>query len=267
MDREGVSRDRGSAIAYPGRQGRTGDPAANLGVLRGGSTKVAGGSHRSVDFGPSALTEVPSVEGKREDGAANHADHHHPAKKGRRKPNIGAKVERDLPPGGGRGGGIAPANESSPARTRARARALAGASAAASATAAVDSMDRAGSNLGSSRVDERFITGGSAGDGAAAAKPQGSADASAAGRLQPQSTGGTGGKAVLPRRKPSEERAGEPRAVFVHRASIENLSAGAGTAAVEAARASTVAEDLGVGGGGGARRLSSKGRVGSVLPT
>ncbi len=264
MDRHGGGWDRGSAVVHPDRQE---DPAAALGILGGGSTEVAGGreegSHRSVGFDPSAPTEIISVGGEREDGAANHAGHHHPAKKGRRKPKVGVKAERDLPPGGGRGRGSAPAdgNESSPALSRARSRALAGASAAESV---IDSKDRAGSKSDSSRDDERFGAGAS-GDEAAPAKPQRSADVSAAGPSQPQSTGGTGERAVLPRRKPSEERAGEPRAVFVHRASIENQSAGAATAAVEAAGASTVTEY--VGGGGGARRLSSKGRVGSVLPT
>lgn len=73
-----------------------------------------------------------------------------------------------------------------------------------------------------------------------------------------------------PRRKPSEERIGEPRAVFTHRASSVSATARDAAAAGEVARISTGergAVTVGEGGSGNReRRPSSRGRVGSVLP-
>lgn len=66
-----------------------------------------------------------------------------------------------------------------------------------------------------------------------------------------------------PKRKPSVERAQEPRAVFVHRDSLVSATAAAGAVGVS----SSSVEECAVGNGGftGGRR-PSKGGVGSVLP-
>lgn len=77
---------------------------------------------------------------------------------------------------------------------------------------------------------------------------------------------GVVGTTGRPRRKPSDERAGEPRAVFTHRASSVILSTDEATGSGEAAG---VLVEVGRGGRNGdshQRRASSKGRVGSVLP-
>ncbi|CAN0150103.1 unnamed protein product, partial [Pylaiella littoralis] len=90
------------------------------------------------------------------------------------------------------------------------------------------------------------------------------AAAATAAPLQPQSVG-MGDMVDRPRRKPSEERVGEPRAVFTHRASLKLFTPDAAAARDAAGVAVTTAGDKAVGNH--QRRPSSKGRVGSVLPT
>ncbi|CAM9410853.1 unnamed protein product [Ectocarpus sp. 13 AM-2016] len=94
--------------------------------------------------------------------------------------------------------------------------------------------------------------------------PQGEANLTAV--SSPPKDVGMGGTTGRPRRKPSEERVGEPRAVFTHRASAI-LPTDEATGSGEAAG---VLVEGGKGGGNRdshQRRASSKGRVGSVLPS
>lgn len=81
----------------------------------------------------------------------------------------------------------------------------------------------------------------------------------------PQARGEAGGHTDVGRRKPSQERVSEPRAVFLHRASIVPPSTDAPAAGEAAKIAGSVAgEEAGVIH---QRRQSVKGRVGSVLST
>lgn len=76
-----------------------------------------------------------------------------------------------------------------------------------------------------------------------------------------------GGDTDVRRRKPSQERVGEPRAVFMHRASIVPSSIDAPTSG-EAARGEMPGSVTGEEAGAiHQRRQGIKGRVGSVLPT
>ena len=77
-----------------------------------------------------------------------------------------------------------------------------------------------------------------------------------------------GADTTLPKRKPSEERVGEPRAVFMHRASMVPSSTDA-AAAGKAAGGQVTTGTTGAGEAAGAthqRSTSNRGRVGSVLP-
>ncbi|CAM9967797.1 unnamed protein product [Ectocarpus sp. 4 AP-2014] len=94
--------------------------------------------------------------------------------------------------------------------------------------------------------------------------PQGEANLTAV--SSPPKDVGMDGTTGRPRRKPSEERVGEPRVVFTHRASAilpTDEATGSGEAAgvlVEGGRGER-------NGDSHQRRASSKGRVGSVLPS
>ncbi|CBJ33660.1 hypothetical protein Esi_0545_0009 [Ectocarpus siliculosus] len=96
--------------------------------------------------------------------------------------------------------------------------------------------------------------------------PQGEAEANLTAVSSPPKDVGVGGTTGRPRRKPSEERVGEPRAVFAHRASAilpTDEATGSGEAAgvlVEGARGERNGESH-------QRRASRKGRVGSVSPS
>ncbi|CAN0282227.1 unnamed protein product, partial [Ectocarpus fasciculatus] len=97
--------------------------------------------------------------------------------------------------------------------------------------------------------------------------PQGEVEANlTAASSPPSDVGGVVvGTTGRPRRKPSEERAGEPRAVFTHRASA-TLPTDEATGGGEAAGVLVEGGRGGRHGESHQRRASSKGRVGSVLP-
>lgn len=159
------------------------------------------------------------------------------SKKGRQWPQRGAKARAHPPPEGEDG---TKPETTTPPLSRAREKAATAASATDTAGAG-----EAG-KLGSDKVamSTHQVTG-----------------------AMPQQPSGAGADTDLRRRKPSEERVGEPRAVFVHRASMvassidgaaaweEAVGQTGGSVAEQEARASHV------------RRKSTKGRVGSVLPS
>lgn len=232
-----------------------------------------------VKSGSSAPATVVTVAGDEEDSTSIKADPHgqptvatKARKKGRRKPK-----KREVEEGEDNSWVKATGNQSpegrtnieravaSPPLSRARAKAAAAAAASAPAPAAdadVAFKDSKGGKPNESLEEKTILTSEvvPAGSGLAAAE---TAEVS----LPPQ-TAGIAGATNRPRRKPSEERVGEPRAVFTHRASLELFSADAAAAGETAGVSVTQRGTAGDGGGGShQRRMSSKGRVGSVLPT
>lgn len=151
----------------------------------------------------------------------------------------------------------------SPPLSRARAKAAAAAAAAPSTVAPATDTDADFKDSKGERPDHSLEKKSTLGSEVAPAGVDLAAAATAA-PLQPQSVG-MGDMVDRPRRKPSEERVGEPRAVFTHRASLKLFTHDAAAARDAAGVAVTTAGDKAVGNH--QRRPSSKGRVGSVLPT
>lgn len=177
--------------------------------------------------------EAPVDEGKV--GAALTTD----TKSRRQRPKKGSKAGADPPP---EGNDATVVRATTPPFPRAREKA------AAAASATITVSDMGGGNSTSDAVVASTLE-------------------TAATLTPPPQAKEARGDTDFRRRKPSEERVGEPRAVFMHRASMVPFStdaAAAGEAASGQVAGAVAGEEAGATH---QRRRSTKGRVGSVLPT